>query len=135
VIHAKQVGDIEVTIRDRNHLANNATFRLKVSELTQINSLEADKELNRDEWGNLYLIGRSPTLEVFTQCNSASFTLTVPETNLDLDKKVNHQESLRLLQFNPSTFVQEALAATSLLGGKHDELVGLYKGYVTHNEI
>ena len=120
MIHAKSVGDIEVTIRDRNHLANNATFRLKVSELAQIHSLEADKELNRDEWGNLYVIGRSPTLEVFTQCSSASFTLTVPETNLDFDKKVNHHESLRLLQYTPSTLVKEALASTSLLGGKHD---------------
>ena len=109
-----------MTIRDRNHLANNATFRLKVSELTQINSLEADKELNRDEWGNLYVIGRSPTHEVFTQCTSTSITLTVPETNLDFDKKVNHHESLRLLQYSPSKIVQEALGATSLLRGKHD---------------
>jgi len=66
------------------------------------------------------VIGRSQTREVFTQCNSASFVLTVPETNLDFDKKVNHHESIRLLQYNPSPLVQEAIAATSLLGGKHD---------------
>lgn len=31
ILHAKAVGDVIVTIRDRNHLANLAIFRLKVS--------------------------------------------------------------------------------------------------------
>lgn len=48
VLHARAVGDITVTIRDRNHLSNTVTFRLKVSELVEVHSLEAEKELNRD---------------------------------------------------------------------------------------
>jgi hypothetical protein len=48
VLHAKAIGDVMVTVRDRNHLANLAIFRLKVSELTEIQSLEAQKEVNRD---------------------------------------------------------------------------------------
>ena len=33
-MHAKVVGDVNVTVRDRNHMINSAVFRLKVSELT-----------------------------------------------------------------------------------------------------
>lgn len=39
LLQAKSVGDLTVTVRDRNHLANSAIFRLKVSELTEIQSL------------------------------------------------------------------------------------------------
>ena len=48
MLHAKSVGDTIVTVRDRNHLVNNVTFRLKVSDLSEIHSLEAEKEVNRD---------------------------------------------------------------------------------------
>ena len=71
-----------MTIRDRNHLSNNMTFRLKVSDLSEIHSLEAEKEVNRDEWGKFYIIGRSSAHETFTQCTSPSFMLTVPSVNL-----------------------------------------------------
>lgn len=38
-IHARTVGETIVTVRDRNHLDNSFTFRLKVSEITEVYSL------------------------------------------------------------------------------------------------
>ena len=88
-----------MTIRDRNHLSNNVTFRLKVSDLSEIHSLEAEKEVNRDEWGKLYIIGRSSAHETFTQCRTPSFIFSVPESNLDFDSKVNQLDELKFLQY------------------------------------
>lgn len=130
VIHAKSIGDITVTVRDRNHLANVATFRLKVSELTHIHSLEAEKEVNRDEWGSIYVIGRNYAHETFTQCSHHSFSMSVPSVNIDLERKVNYFESLSFLHFHQSRLIQEALYPTSLLKGRYYDIVDSYSRYV-----
>ena len=59
----------------------------------------------------------------------------VPSANLDFDKKVNNQEELRFLQYTQSPLVQEVLSATSLLKGKHQELINNYEQYVLYDEI
>lgn len=75
--------------------------------------------MNRDEWGYLYIIAKNSAHETFTQCHQAQFSISVPSSKLDIDKKVNFPEAIIYLQYHHSEFVQAAIQPTSLLKGKH----------------
>lgn len=59
VVVCKQVGEAKITVVDRSYPANHAVIDLKVSTIASIKSLEQYKEVNRDEWGSFYVIGRN----------------------------------------------------------------------------
>jgi hypothetical protein len=59
VLACKQVGEANITIIDRSHSANRAIVHLRVSNLISINNLEQQKEVNKDEWGYFYIIGKN----------------------------------------------------------------------------
>ncbi len=86
--------------------------------MTEIQSLQAEKEVNKDEWGNVYLIGRSDRHEIFTQCNHYAFNMKVPSANIDFDKKINQIQAVSYLRNHRSQLVREAISATSQLKGK-----------------
>jgi hypothetical protein len=59
VLVCKQVGLAQITVVDRSHPANKAIINLKVSTYASIKSLEQQKEVNKDQWGYFYIMGRS----------------------------------------------------------------------------
>lgn len=118
VIACKQPGEANITITDRHHSANKLQIHLKVSNYASVKSLEQQKEVNRDEWGIFYLIGRNSAQETFTQCLHSTFSLSIPAHKLEIDKKVSFSDAIKFLSEQSSRLVQEALEPTSLLKGK-----------------
>ena len=45
--------------------------------------------MNKDEWSNFYIIGKSSDNEIYTQCIQSQFTLAKNDYKLEIDKKVN----------------------------------------------
>jgi hypothetical protein len=82
VLVCKQAGEAEIVVADRSHAANRAVIRLRVSNYASIRSLEQQKEVNRDEWGWLYVVGRNNAQETFTQCLHSTFSLSLPAHKL-----------------------------------------------------
>lgn len=130
VLMCKQLGEAEITVADRSHAANKAVIRLKVSSYVSVRNLEQQKEVNREEWGWLYLIGRSSSLETFTQCLHSVFSLSLPAHKLETDKKASFSEAVKFLADHSSRLVQEALEPTSLLKGKGEEVIQSFSSYV-----
>lgn len=64
----RQPGETTITVSDRRDPKNKASIRLKVSNMHSIRDIEEQKEVNKDEWGNFYIIGRSSTGETYSQC-------------------------------------------------------------------
>lgn len=61
VVSCTQPGETSITVSDRRDPKNRASIRLKASHMSSIRDLEGQKEVNKDEWGNFYIIGSSFT--------------------------------------------------------------------------
>jgi hypothetical protein len=61
IVACRQPGETIITVSDRRDPKNKASIRLKATQINAIRDLEEQKEVNKDEWGNFYIIGHSST--------------------------------------------------------------------------
>jgi hypothetical protein len=113
VINSKKEGTGKIVVIDKRVPRNKLTLELVVSSVNSLSPLEAHKELNVNEFGPVFTVGKTKNYEQYTKCTEQNIMLET--SHLPIFETVNEPSFAASIGILEAKMVQSSVVKGALM--------------------